>query len=58
MDKTVQLYLNYDLTASGLMVTDAQPAPKQDDMSEVEDFIDEVIDETLEETLEDIQPST
>jgi hypothetical protein len=58
VEKTVQLYLNYDLTASGLMVTDAQPAPNQDDLSEVEDFIDEVIEETLEETIEDIQPST
>ena len=43
-EKTVQLYLNYDLTASGLMVTDAQPSLKED-VPVTEEFVEEGIED-------------
>ncbi len=57
-EKTVQLYLNYDLTASGLMVTDASlPTSEVDMQLDVEEVVEDVEDavEDVEEIAEDIE---
>ena len=54
-EKTVQLYLNYDLTASGLMVTDASlPTSEVDMQLDVEEVVEDV-EEALEDAVEDVE---
>ncbi len=57
-EKTVQLYLNYDLTASGLMVTDASlPTSEVDMQLDVEEVVEDV-EEVVEDAVEDVEEIT